>query len=159
MLLQASVLLKADGYTLVLKAGFRPIEVQRTLFTDVLDGFRIKYPNMPENKLVEMTRDYVSDPSQLAPPHTVGAAVDVMLRDKNGNTVDMGCGVNQGEDIAWSDYAELTKDQKANRTLLRDAMLEVGFAPLGSEWWHFSYGDQIWAAYYDMPNARYGLYE
>ena len=90
---------------------------------------------------------------------TVGAAVDVMIRDDTGTTVDMGCEVNQGEDIAWADYAGLTTLQTANRRILRDAMLEAGFAPLGSEWWHFSYGDQIWAAYYEKDYAIYGIYE
>jgi D-alanyl-D-alanine dipeptidase len=157
-LLQASKALKLQSFTLVLKAGFRPIEVQQKLFKDVLEGFRLKYPLMSASKLLEMTRDYVSDPSQLSPPHTVGAAVDVMLRDSQGGIVDMGCEVNQGEDIAWADYSELTGQQVINRKILREAMTWAGFAPLGSEWWHFSYGDQIWAAYYSQQIALYDIY-
>jgi D-alanyl-D-alanine dipeptidase len=34
-------------------------------------------------------------------------------------------------------------------------MLGVGFAPFDGEWWHFSYGDKEWAAYYNKPNAVY----
>ena len=158
-LIRASDIFKTRGFTLVLKAGFRPIEVQQKLFVDVLNGYRLKYPTMQENKLVEMTRDYVSDPTQLSPPHTVGAAVDVMLRNASGEVVDMGCEVNKGEDVAWADYQGLSPHQTANRKLLRDGMLDVGFAPLGSEWWHFSYGDQIWAAYYEKAFALYGIYE
>jgi len=158
-LLTANERLKSQGYTLVLKAGFRPLEVQRKVFNDVLDGFRSKYPAMREVELIEMARDYISDPSQLSPPHTVGAAVDVMLRDTTGTTVDMGCEVNKGEDIAWADYEGLSVKQVENRKILRDAMLVAGFAPLGSEWWHFSYGDQIWAAYYGKARALYEIYE
>jgi zinc D-Ala-D-Ala dipeptidase len=158
-LMNASAVLSAEGYRLVLKAGFRPLQVQKKLFDDVLAGFRLKYPMLKELELIEMTRDYVSDPSQIVPPHTAGSAVDVALRDTAGNLVDMGCAVNQGEDIAWTDYPGLSAEQLANRKCLRDAMLSAGFAPLGSEWWHYSYGDQIWSAYYQKPLALYGIYD
>ncbi len=149
--------LHTQGYELVLKAGFRPLEVQWELFREVYKDMAQQNPNAGESELTNMTRDYVSDPSQICPPHVSGAAVDVMIRDDTGNIVDMGCPVNSGQDIAWAGNTDITASQAANRKILRDAMLEVGFAPLASEWWHYSYGDQLWAAYYGKPNALYDI--
>ena len=47
-------------------------------------------------------------------------------------------------------YAKgLTDEQIKNRKMLHDLMVEEGFAPFYGEWWHFSYGDREWAAFYD----------
>nr|WP_272876316.1 M15 family metallopeptidase [Allochromatium tepidum] len=45
---------------------------------------------------------------------------------------------------------------QAHRRLLLLAMLQAGFAPMPSEWWHYSYGDCYWAAYAQQPQAIYG---
>ena len=47
-------------------------------------------------------------------------------------------------------------EQRSNRGLLQDAMVAAGFAPFYGEWWHFSYGDREWAAFYYRPAALYG---
>jgi D-alanyl-D-alanine dipeptidase len=36
-------------------------------------------------------------------------------------------------------------------------MTEEGFAGHPEEWWHFSWGDQLWAALTNAPAAHYGL--
>jgi D-alanyl-D-alanine dipeptidase len=35
-------------------------------------------------------------------------------------------------------------------------MHQQGFTNLPSEWWHFDYGDQLWAYYGAHPHAHYG---
>jgi len=40
--------------------------------------------------------------------------------------------------------------------LLKEIMLKFGFAQHPNEWWHFSYGDQLWAWKYKKPKALYG---
>ena len=37
---------------------------------------------------------------------------------------------------------ELTQAQIDNRQLLRDAMAQAGFVGIGSEWWHYDFGDR-----------------
>ena len=41
--------------------------------------------------------------------------------------------------------------------LLHWLMTEEGFAGHPDEWWHFSWGDQMWAALTGAPSAPYGL--
>lgn len=49
----------------------------------------------------------------------------------------------------------LTKEQKDNRKVLCKAMQRAGFVNYPLEWWHFSYGDKMWAAY---SGKRYAIY-
>lgn len=50
---------------------------------------------------------------------------------------------------AWETEFDVTIS--SNRKLLLDGMHFAGFAPLSTEWWHFSYGDRFWGMYYDHP--------
>ena len=44
----------------------------------------------------------------------------------------------------------------SRRNLLREVMNKFGFAQHPYEWWHFSYGDQLWAWKNKKANALYG---
>jgi D-alanyl-D-alanine dipeptidase len=50
----------------------------------------------------------------------------------------------------------LTEEQIANRKILRTAMEKAGFTYYPGEWWHYCYGDQMWAAYMRKKYAVYG---
>jgi zinc D-Ala-D-Ala dipeptidase len=53
----------------------------------------------------------------------------------------------------------LTLEQKQRREILRSAMRLAGFVNYPLEWWHFSFGDRMWAAYAGTRRAIYGLAE
>lgn len=143
---------------LVLKAGFRPLEVQQAVFDTELTNTKQKHPEWNDEAAYKHTLEYVTDPSVNLPPHASGGTIDLALWDEAANAyVDVGSPINAVDDSSWGDnYDGLTKDQVAMRELLRSTMLAAGFAPLASEWWHYSYGDQRWATYYDKPEALYG---
>jgi len=42
------------------------------------------------------------------------------------------------------------------RGWLASAMARAGFVRHPGEWWHFSWGDQLWAWQAGVPQARYG---
>ena len=48
------------------------------------------------------------------------------------------------------------EEARANRRLLHWLMVAEGFAGHPDEWWHFSYGDQLWAKLSGAPAALYG---
>ncbi|HEY5667651.1 MAG TPA: M15 family metallopeptidase [Candidatus Saccharimonadales bacterium] len=143
---------------LVLKASFRPLEVQQTVFDAELANTKQKHPEWDDETAYKHTLEYVTDPSVNLPPHASGGTVDLTLWDETTNTyVDVGSPINAVDDSSWGDNHDgLTKSQIAMRDMLRSTMLAAGFAPLASEWWHYSYGDQRWAVYYDKPEALYG---
>ena len=51
---------------------------------------------------------------------------------------------------------DIDEQVRANRGRIRELMLEAGFRQDDDEWWHFDYGNQIWAAATDRPYALYG---
>ena len=44
------------------------------------------------------------------------------------------------------------------RSLLLSVMNQAGFVQHPNEWWHFSYGDQLWAWVSHMSKAHYGAF-
>jgi D-alanyl-D-alanine dipeptidase len=51
---------------------------------------------------------------------------------------------------------EQAREWHRRRCLLRQVMGAAGFAQHPNEWWHFSWGDQLWAWRQDQPQACYG---
>ena len=43
--------------------------------------------------------------------------------------------------------------------LLYWLMMDAGFANHPNEWWHYSFGDQMWAIHNELPAAIFGLAE
>jgi len=105
------------------------------------------------------------DPSSPA-PHATGAAVDLTLRWKEGDSLWMGslfddvtalAHRDRFESLSLENFSFSDQEARANRRLLHWLMIEEGFAGHPDEWWHFSWGDQLWAALTGAPAAHYGL--
>ncbi|WP_413560635.1 M15 family metallopeptidase [Bdellovibrio sp. HCB209] len=86
----------------------------------------------------------------VAPPHpgslhNFGMAMDLTLREKDGDYLDMGTGFDDFRDLAqpkleqqFLKSGELTMLQFNNRMVLRALMENQGFKVLEHEWWHFN---------------------
>ena len=99
------------------------------------------------------------------PPHSTGAAVDLTLADLNGSPIEMGGEIDQIGDISlpnyYSSYGKGSINSKASlwhsrRKILARVMEKAGFCQHPNEWWHFSYGDQLWAWKKNILLASYG---
>lgn len=147
-------------YQLVVRAGHRPLEVQKRLLHDCIEQYKKNNPGVTEAEALTQARIFVSDPAVELPPHCAGAAVDVDVRDVTTNAmVDFGSYVNENNGSSYLYADGLTEEQKANRQMLLQAMLAAGLASCYSEWWHYSYGDQVWAWFYGKKDCLYGLIE
>ena len=71
-----------------------------------------------------------------------GSTIDLTIVKQDGSFVDMGGTFDLFSPISHPDYKKITKKQKRNRKILRDAMVKAGFKPLDSEWWHFTLKDE-----------------
>ncbi|MGE3142195.1 MAG: M15 family metallopeptidase [Hyphomonadaceae bacterium] len=88
-------------------------------------------------------------------PHATGGAVDLTLTLRDGTPLFMGSVFDDPTTLAHTDRFEQleadaalsfsAEEAQANRRVLYWAMIEAGFANHPDEWWHFSYGDQMWA--------------
>ncbi len=164
-------LISTSSFYLLIYDSWRPIEVQEFMFkrafllecekSDIDISFEnIKsYPSIL--KKVEEFWAYPSYDSRCPPPHSTGGALDVCLSDKEGNLVEMGSTVDQMDETSNPYYYANIKNKEAiiwnsRRNLLREIMTKFGFAQHPNEWWHFSYGDQLWAWKNKKENALYG---
>ena len=84
------------------------------------------------------------------PPHSTGAAVDLTLSGSDGMPLAMGGeidaigAVSEPQHYAGREEAE-ARCWHQRRQLLADVMEAAGFAQHPNEWWHYSFGDQLWA--------------
>ena len=160
----------AAGLELFLYDAWRPRAVQ-AYFHDVWMPRELQRrdPSLTGAALIEEVERYWAAPSDSADspaPHATASATDLTLRWKNGETLWMGSLFDDVTALAHRDRFERPgaqnfsfsdQEARANRRLLHWLMLEEGFAGHPDEWWHFSWGDQMWAALTGAPAAHYGL--
>lgn len=143
---------------LVLLDGWRPKEVQHQLFNSMRQQVRADHPNASENAVDRITLQYAARPSddpRQPSPHITGGSVDVTLADPRGRFLDMGSAFDEPSERSWT-AASVSPKQSQRRQILLQAMLGAGFTNLPSEWWHFDYGNWVWACYSNRDAALYG---
>lgn len=120
------------GLHLLIYDAARPLSVQQHMW-NALDSIpvkeRVKFVSSPRGKSL----------------HNLGCAVDLTICDTKGIPLDMGAGFDDMRLIAYPMYEEkylaegaLTKEQLANRKMLRSVMRYAGFSGIPTEWWHFN---------------------
>lgn len=148
----------SDQYQLVVRAGHRPLAVQKRLLKECAQDYKQDNPGISDEEAMKHARTFVSDPDNELPPHCCAAAVDVELLDKfTGKFVDFGSSMNVDNEVSYLHNDDISTEQKANRMLLLETMLKQGLASVAFEWWHFSYGDEVWAWFYGKQDALYGV--
>ena len=164
-------LISKSSFNLLIYDSWRPLEVQEFMFKRAFllecekSNIDASFENIKFHpsilKKVEKFWAYPSYDSRCPPPHSTGGALDVCLSDKEGNIVDMGGTVDQMDETSIPDFYAKVRSEEAiiwniRRNLLREIMTKFGFAQHPNEWWHFSYGDQLWAWKNKKENAIYG---
>ena len=66
-------------------------------------------------------------------------------------SIDMGTGYDCFDPLSHPYNGRITGRQRANRLVLRRAMLAAGFGPLATEWWHFTLRDE------PFPDTRFDV--
>ena len=112
--------LQAEGMGLKIFDCYRPLSVQKRLW-EIL-------PNP----------SYVTSPAK-GSMHNRGLAVDLTLTDSLGNELDMGTTFDFFGRKAHHSYTDFPEEVLNNRRLLKERMESVGFYPIRTEWWHYSY--------------------
>ena len=84
------------------------------------------------------------------PPHSTGAAVDLTLSSSDGTPLAMGGEIDAIGAVSEPQHFAGREDSNARRwhqrrQLLAEVMGAAGFAQHPNEWWHYSFGDQLWA--------------
>jgi len=107
------------GYKIKIFDCYRPLDIQKRMWKIVSNP------------------SYVADPSK-GSIHNRGGAVDITLVDSNGKELDMGTSFDFFGIEASHNYQNLSQEIKNNREFLKKIMIENGFNPFDSEWWHYN---------------------
>ncbi|PZV09836.1 MAG: D-alanyl-D-alanine dipeptidase [Leptolyngbya sp.] len=169
-----------SGWRLQIFDAYRPLSVQQfmvdyTFQTVVaeagLDALTLTEAERQEilERVYEFWAAPLVDPAA-PPPHSTGAAIDLTLVNEVGNPVEMGSVIDELSPRSYPNYfvdsVEIEEQHyHTHRELLWESMAAGGFLRHPKEWWHFSYGDQLWAwlvQQTDLENsaiAQYGRAE
>lgn len=147
---------------------YRPVKVQQALFENCKKSVKEKHPKWSEEQVFNEARKFIAIPGKEGevPPHNTGGTADLTLVTDSGEELNMGTEFDEfGEECHPEFFHEIagrTPEEDAivrNRDVLTHAMTSVGFRRDIDEWWHFDYGNQLWALELNKPYAIYGSAE
>jgi D-alanyl-D-alanine dipeptidase len=137
------------NYNLQIVYGYRALEIQKRLFKKFMNKYRKHFSG---TELLEAVHRNIAVPEISG--HPTGGAVDLQIVE-NGKPLEFGTKIWEFNKDSYTFSPFITNTASKNRKLLRELMLSEGFAPFDGEWWHFSFGDREWAAYYGKSFAIY----
>ncbi|WP_347278060.1 M15 family metallopeptidase [Alkalinema sp. FACHB-956] len=148
------------GWRLQIFDAYRPIAVQQFMVDYTLQEVLAKQgwaiASLTDAQRTEALQQVyqfwaMPNPNPLTPPpHSTGAAIDLTLVDETGQVIDMGSAIDEISPRSYPDHYVGLPDASAerydtHRQLLNYVMRQAGFQRHYHEWWHFSWGDQLWA--------------
>lgn len=166
---QVNTQLAPLGLELFVFDAWRPQAVQIYFHDHWLPAeLKRRQPDLSGDALLAEVERYWAAPSagdDAPSPHSTGGAVDLTIRWRGAEPLWMGSLFDDASPIAHTAHFESAlsdaafsfsdAEARANRRLLYWLMRGAGFASNPSEWWHFSYGDQMWAQLTGAPAALY----
>lgn len=153
-----------EGINLVLIEGYRTLKSQQESWDKKFQKLKSENPNWTNDEVEKQVRLVIAKPTPLA-NHHCGGAIDVTLAYEDGNLLDMGTPYpSEAMSNEWYKKFQMLSDeisdkQKLNRKILRDAMETQDFVWYPGEWWHYCWGDRMWAVYSSQKECFYGPIE
>ena len=169
---------RQKGWRLAIFDAWRPVAVQRFMVDHSIEaecaarGIDRHRPSAQRQAVIDAVGRLWAPPSAdpaTPPPHSTGAAVDLTLVDGEEAEVAMGSAIDALGDVSEPDHhrqlamklvpgpeRDAALAFQRHRDLLRDVMDTAGFVRHPNEWWHFSWGDQLWAWRSGNAQAHYG---
>jgi zinc D-Ala-D-Ala dipeptidase len=168
-LVRVNASLKPLGLGLLILDAHRSLECQRGLWKYFIGRAARQLPGATRAERERYALQYCSDPrsfdvndSATWPTHLTGGAVDLTLRRIHGarEEVFMGSIFDEASAISDTDHFErhLRNESdlaaRTHRRVLYWSMATEGFTNLASEWWHYDWGTQLWAAVWNATQRR-----
>lgn len=135
-----------DMYYFKIYEAYRPLQAQIQLWKNVVAEQKKLHPDLSTDseEFIALCDVFAANPYRQGSGHQSGAAIDVSLCDAVGRDYEMG-----GEVRGFgpeSDFEYPVSDRaRQNRLILRTALENAGFVNYPAEWWHYSFGDRLWA--------------
>ena len=149
---KAADLARAKGYRLLIFDAYRP---QRAV-----DHFLRWAADPDDTKMKDRYYADIADKSDILKKgyvaarsgHSRGSTVDLTLVDADGVPLPMGTDFDWFGPRAGHGAKGLTREETANRKLLRSFMEKAGFKAYQAEWWHYTLKNEPYPeTYFDFP--------
>ena len=150
-----------QGINFVVYEAYRPMSSQIKLWDTVVAAKKQEYPELATDseEFIAICDIFAANPYRQGSGHQSGAAVDISLIDDKGKELDMGGEVRGFDKTAEFDSPFISEEARNNRELLRASLSKVGLVNYPSEWWHYSFGDRLWAKLTGSKLAIFGKLE
>lgn len=125
LLIQAKNDFKKDGFSVKVWDAYRPHRAQQALWNFLPDDNFVAFPP-------DLTKAY-----SLRPSHMNGMCVDITLVNKKGEEILMPTEFDCFSKNANPLTSRSSQESIDNALYLRRVMVEHGFRPSNTEWWHF----------------------
>lgn len=147
-----------DGYRLAVLEGWRPEYIQKRMYLSSWQRWKERHPEWSDVQLRRVVNRFTAPlHGKVPPPHSTGAAFDLVLANQEGWELDMISPFEMFDPRAYETYAPgLSQEAMTNRRILIESLESAGLTNYPSEWWHWSYGDQGWAYRTGASHAIYG---
>jgi len=156
-----SELLDSEEKILIIRSVWRSFSHQRSLWRNRVELLQRENPEIHEKQIKEMAAYFIAPETRSM--HSTGGAVDALIYDLKADRV-LDFGTNDGLKITLNRrcyplHPDITPLAKKNRALLIGLFEEEGFVCDIKEYWHFDFGNVIWAIDKDEAHAIYGIIE
>lgn len=151
-----------QGHCLLLHSAYRTLEEQHERWERARRSAEAGHPGATPEELRALARKFCADPTDdIGGAHQAGAAVDLEIcwkSDIPGEACQsVGYGTKYGEhNLKTPTHSrKISREARLHRKVLCRLMRSEDFVNYPGEWWHFSYGDRMWAAYSHRKKAVY----
>lgn len=150
--------LDALNKILIIRSAWRSIDHQKLLWDANFNFFQKQHPEKTFEEVREIVSYFIAFPRESM--HATGGAVDALIYDVDKDNV-LDFGTNKGLKIELSKmcypfHPEINAEAKINRALLIGLFESEDFVCDVKEYWHFDYGNAIWAIEKEKEYAKFG---
>jgi len=134
-----------DGIGFMIYEAYRSRQEQHRLWDPVYAKLQHQNPEWHTDDLYTEASRWISPPDGFGSGHQAGAAVDITLATLDRCPLDMGTKMNEKFTSLTMTASPVADNIRINRDILISTLAKHGLANYPDEWWHFSYGDRLWA--------------
>jgi D-alanyl-D-alanine dipeptidase len=156
-----SKLLDREDKVLSIRSAWRSFEHQELLWEYYRNRARDEDHDRQPEETAEIASKFIASPKTSM--HSTGGAIDVLIYDLKEDRV-MDFGTNDGYRIVLDErcyplHPDISASARENRKLLMGLFENEGFVCDLREYWHFDYGNVVWAIGKKESRAIYGIIE
>ena len=142
-----SKLLSKANKKLIIRSAWRSFDHQQLLWVRNLEVARIQNPEKSPDEVERIALEFTAPREKSM--HSTGGAVDALIYDSENSCV-MDFGTNDGFKIelnrkCYPLHPGISPEAKKNRKVLMELFEKEDFVCDLTEYWHFDYGNVMWA--------------